>query len=74
MIDFYSPIFKKLNAYLEGVDSIVVLKGSDLRNESKIYTAIFERIGLKIRQVHYSEISNNLNEMQNSWIISELSF
>ena len=74
MIDIYSPIFKKLNAYLEGVDSIVVLKGSDLRNESKIFTAIFERIGLKIRQVHYSEIISNLNEMQNSWIISELSF
>tara|TARA_B100000497_G_C7652678_1_gene392754 strand:- start:141 stop:1349 length:1209 start_codon:yes stop_codon:yes gene_type:complete len=74
MIDFFSPIFKKLNAYLEGVDSIVVLKGSDLRNESKIYTAIFERIGLKVRHIHYNEISNNLHEMQNSWIISELSF
>ncbi|MEK9612742.1 MAG: hypothetical protein VW080_02305 [Flavobacteriaceae bacterium] len=74
MIDFYSPIFKKLNSYLEGVDSIVVLKGSDIKNESKIYTEIFERIGLKISHVHFTEISNHLNEMQNSLIISELSF
>ncbi len=73
-IDLYKGIFQKLEANLKDVDSVTVLVGHDKRNESKIFTEIFERMGFRVRQVQYDCIKNHLEEMQNSWIISELSF
>jgi len=73
-IDCYSGIFKRFTSYLEGVDSIIILKGSDVRNESKIYEAIFERTGLTVEAVHFSEIDQHLDQMKSAWVISELSF
>ena len=73
-IDLYSGIFRKLEAYLKDVDSVTVLVGHDKRNESKRFTEIFERMGFKVHQVQFDRIKNHLEEIQNSWIISELSF
>jgi hypothetical protein len=70
----YDEIFEHFESYLEGVDSIVVLKGDDIRNESKIYSDIFKRMGYVVKEISYMNISDNLDAMKNAWIISELSF
>lgn len=72
--DHYEAIYKHFNEYLEGVDSIVVLKGGDLKNESKIYVDIFKRMGYPLRELPFAEIADNLDGLENSWILSELSF
>jgi hypothetical protein len=74
LVDCYSRIFERFDSYLEGVDTITILKGSDIRNESKLYCDIFERAGFSTKEVHYHDIQDNLQEMQSSWIISELAF
>jgi len=70
----YEEIFEHLEQYLEGVEDIYVLTGKDRRNESKIYEPIFERMGIKVRGVHYSQVKENLSLLSSGWIISELAF
>ncbi len=72
--NFYEPIYEHFESYLKEVSSIVVLKGNDVRNESKIYIDIFERMGYPVLEIFYDKIEENLDCLQNSWIISELSF
>lgn len=70
----FQPIYKCLEERLKGLNSIYILTGDDKRNESKIYTEIFNRIGYQIKNISYKDIENDINLMQNSWVISELSF
>lgn len=72
--DHYSPIFELLEDYLKTADSITVLTGEDRRNESKLYQHIFERAGYPVRFVDYNDIGRHLDQMQRSWVISELAF
>lgn len=72
--DFYEPLYKHFNSYLKETESITILKGNDKRNESKIYSDIFIRMGKDVREVNYNEINKNINCLENSLIISELSF
>lgn len=72
--DLYKTMYNHLETYLKGVDAIVILKGNDVRNESKIYSDIFSRMGLDVREVNYINIEKSIDSMQNSWIVSELSF
>ncbi|MCH3881560.1 MULTISPECIES: hypothetical protein [Tenacibaculum] len=72
--NLYNPIYKHLEGYLKNVNSIVILKGSDIRNESKIYKDIFLRMGLDVKEINYKNIKQDINSLKNSWIISELSF
>lgn len=73
-IDDYSAIYTKFESYLAEVDSITVLVGDDTRNESKIYQPIFERAGYPVKFINYKDIADNLDKIDSSWIISELSF
>ena len=41
----YESVYDHINSYLKGVDTIWVLQGKDMKNESKIYCGIFERMG-----------------------------
>ena len=70
----YDDIFKHFEVHLSEVTSIHILFGEDKKNESKIYKSIFERIGKPVYSVNVSEIEENINEMESSWIISELAF
>lgn len=72
--NFYEPMYSHLETYLKGKEGIVILKGDDVRNESKIYVSIFESMGYTVSEVNYKELENHLNSMKNSWVISELSF
>lgn len=73
-LDLYQGMFKKLDSCLKDVDSVTVLQGSDRKNESNIFTDIFERMDVPVRHVHYTQIGRHLETISNSWIISELSF
>lgn len=70
----YNDIYKHFESYLKNVDSVVILKGGDVRNESKIYADIFKRMGYPLTLVDYKEIEENLEKLQSAWVISELSF
>ncbi|WP_218616746.1 hypothetical protein [Arenibacter nanhaiticus] len=72
--DQYSPIYKHLNKYLKEVTSICILKGEDVRNESKLYTDILKRTGLEVNEVLYTEIDQNFDKLEKAWVVSELSF
>ncbi|WP_139957475.1 hypothetical protein [Flavicella sediminum] len=70
----YDAIFQHFENYLEGVDSIAILKGDDVRNESKIYADIFKRMGYPVNEIAYNDISTSLDSLKKAWVISELSF
>ncbi|MEL7146193.1 MAG: hypothetical protein AAFO69_07480, partial [Bacteroidota bacterium] len=72
--DLYRPIFKHLETYYQGCDSIMLLRGADVKNESKLFTAIFERTGMVVKPISVDQIEDHLEELSVSWIISELSF
>lgn len=72
--DQYSPIYKHLNEYLKEATSICILKGEDVRNESKLYTDILKRTGLVVNEVLYTEIDHNFDKLEKAWVVSELSF
>jgi hypothetical protein len=72
--NLYEPIYAHLESYLKDIDSIVILKGDDVRNESKIYFDIFSRMGLDIKEVNYKDIEKSINSLKKSWVVSELSF
>ena len=72
--NLYKPINKHLENYIENIDSVFILKGDDQKNESKIYKDIFTRMNIKVIDVNYKEVENYINSMQNSLIVSELSF
>jgi len=72
--DIYTPIYNHLRSYLGNSDSVYILKGSDLKNESKIYKDIFNRMDLEVIEINNKEIDKHKRGMSNSLVISELSF
>lgn len=72
--NLYDGLIDHLAFYLKNKESVHVLIGEDRKNESKIFDEIFERVGLPVVFVECADVSNRLNEMKNSFIISELSF
>lgn len=72
--DIYTPIYNHLRNYLGKATSVYILKGSDVKNESKIYKDIFNRMNLEVIEINNKEIDKYKNQMLNSLIISELSF
>lgn len=74
ILDIYSPIYNHFETYLKDVKSICILKGKDIKNESKVYIDIFERMGYPVKEIQYTEVENYWDILKESWIISELSF
>lgn len=70
----YDDIFRHFEKHLSEATSVHILYGADKRNESKLYREILERIGKPVYSVHVSEIEEKINDMESSWIISELTF
>jgi hypothetical protein len=70
--DVYSRIFNELNKYFSHADKVFILKGGDIRNESKIFEEIIERMNKKVVSMHYSEITTRQDELEGHTIISEL--
>jgi len=68
----YNDIYKHIESYIKDHKRVYILKGSDQKNESKIYSEILERMGIKVESVNYLNIEKHLYEMKDSWIISEL--
>lgn len=63
-----------INEYLKEATSICILKGKDVRNESKLYTDILKRTGLEVNEVLYTEIDHHFDKLDKAWVVSELSF
>ena len=72
--DQYFPIYQHLGKYLKDASSVCVLKGNDTRNESKIYIDILKRTGLKVIEISFDELEDNLDKLNDALVISELSF
>lgn len=68
--------YKGLMPYISKLSKtgdIFILKGSDKKNESKIFKGIFEKTGVKVINVDVNKIEDHICDMNNnSWIISEL--
>ncbi|WP_299064593.1 hypothetical protein [uncultured Polaribacter sp.] len=74
IVNLYEPIYIHFESYLKDIESIFILKGDDVRNESKIYIDIFIRMGYKVIEVNYKEIEKFIGSMKSSLVISELAF
>ena len=74
LIDHYSLIVDHFEKYLHNKKRIIILFGQDVKNESNIYTNIFERTGIEVTKIHYTDIENHSNKFNDAWILSELSF
>ena len=70
----FAGIYEHLLAYLQDKKSVYVLVGDDQRNESKLFKEIFQRTGRQVHRVHYKEIGQSIHNMEDAFIISELSF
>lgn len=70
--DLYSPIFDYLSKLMQGSQRVIVLKGGDRRNESKIFTSIFESMGLTVISLDLEQIDGSTHLFKDSFIISEL--
>ncbi|MEQ8546877.1 MAG: hypothetical protein RIC03_03150 [Cyclobacteriaceae bacterium] len=72
--DPYEGIYSYLEKYLENKQRIYVIVGADIKNESRIFQPIFERIGLPVYKINYRDLSQYLDQMENAFVISELGF
>lgn len=70
--DLYSPIFNHLKELIGEAKKVVVLKGRDNRNESKLFIPIFIEAGLTIEVIELDQIDHSKSVFENSFIISEL--
>jgi len=61
-----------LENYLSNTQNVVVLKGSDIKNESKIFTKILERAGYLVKSIHFTRIQENHDVLKDALVISEL--
>ena len=73
IVDLYQPIFEYLEQLRSGAKTLVVLQGADTRNESKIYQDIYKEMGVSVHLLQYTELKENLNLLEESWVVSELS-
>lgn len=73
-IDMYEELCNHLRSYYEESDAVYVLKGEDVRNESKIFCDIFRRIGLPVFEIDHTELVQHMSQMDKALIVSELSF
>ncbi len=73
VLDVYSDIYQHLEACHKNVSGIYVLVGDDRRNESKLYTDIYEEMGLRVIPIHFSEIKKNFKKLEQAWVVVELS-
>ena len=73
-INEYQNIYEHIEKYVEGAELVIVITGSDLRNESKIYTTIFERMGLQVEVLNFKDFELSMPALDNALIVSELSF
>jgi len=67
-------ILNHLKSYLNNSNKIVLLKGSDKKNESKIFVPIFEKAGYDLQEIHYKDLPSNHQLISDGLIISELTF
>ena len=70
----YRNIYEHIEGYLQKCEKVYVLQGVDKRNESKIFSSILERTGKPVVKIEVKDIINHLEELENAWIITELSF
>lgn len=70
----YEAIYDHFSTYLAGIETVCILKGSDQRNESKIYADIFKRMGLQLYDIPFDQVAEHKALLSQAWIISELSF
>ena len=68
----YTNIYAYLDELRKGAGHIVILKGSDTRNESKIYKGIYQETGITVSELHHDDIEANLVLLEGAWIVSEL--
>lgn len=69
----YEDLYAHLEQLLRGKDGIILLKGVEERNESKIFIPIFERAGIPVTIVAPADIEAHLDKMASSLVLSELS-
>lgn len=70
--DLYTPILDHMLELIGDADKVIVLKGADRRNESKLFTPIFERSGLPVKVLELEQIASSISLFSNSFIVSEL--
>lgn len=65
-------LFPYLESLYSGNDEILVLKGSDAKNSSRIFLKIFQDTGIPVTEIHYSDLALHQGRLKNAWVISEL--
>lgn len=69
-VQFYEHLFDLIGC---DTSQIVVLKGADTRNDSKIYVNRFREVGIQVIEVSYMELDRKIETFDdNCFIISEL--
>ena len=67
---------KELYQYLESLRNnakkVYIIQGRDQKNSSRWYSEIYNRLGLDVNIVHYSDLSSCIEKMNDSWVICEL--
>lgn len=70
--DVHSGIYGYLEELIGGARRVLVLKGSDRRNESKLFGPIFEQYGLPVQSLELEEIDTAKSLFKDSFIVTEL--
>jgi mRNA-degrading endonuclease RelE of RelBE toxin-antitoxin system len=74
LLNHYDSIVVHFEKYMKNKKRILVLCGSDVKNESNLYIKIFERTGIEVLKIQHTEIEKYTNKFEDAWILSELSF
>lgn len=70
----YDGVLDHVLSYIGNNDTIYILKGDDVRNESKIYVDILKNMDYKVFEINYKDVEKHLSELGKSMVVSELSF
>lgn len=68
----YESIYPYLENFIYQSSEIIILKGSDLNNSSRVFKGIFEATESKVSEVHYTELHTVAHRLEDAWVISEL--
>ncbi len=72
MLNEYENIFTHLSHLIGDKRQIIILKGSDLKNSSRVFKGIFLDAGLEVREIIWSELSSHHQYLKKAFVISEL--
>ena len=72
-IDLYTKFFNYLEHIIGDQNRICIVKGNDRIEELRLYEVIFKEAGLEVCILDIKELINNVESLENAFIILELS-